>query len=94
MSVIEIKCPMCKGSIWIEQSTGTVVDHKSADQQKTDFDSFMKAQEGRKGKWDDKLTRAREDTVKRKAELEERFRQARENPDQVQGEYESPFKWD
>jgi hypothetical protein len=94
MGLIEIKCPMCKGAIWLEQSTGKVVDHKSADQQKVSFDGFMKEQQERKGKWDDKLHKAKDDTVKRRAEIEERFKQARDDPDSLQGEVESPFKWD
>lgn len=94
MAILEIACPMCKGSIWIDQSTGKVVDHKSADQKKVDFGEFMKSQEERGSKWDQKMEAAKDDEQKRRAEMEERFRKARENPDEIEGEYESPFKWD
>ncbi len=94
MAILEIKCPMCKGTMWLDQSTGKVVDHKSADQVKASFDSFMKAQQEKNSRWEDKLHRAKDETAKRKAELEERFRKAREDPDSIEGDYESPFKWD
>lgn len=94
MSILEIKCPMCKGSIWIEQSTGAVVDHKSGDQQKVSLDSFLKDQKGRAGKWDEKLNRAKDDTARRRTEIEERFRHAKEHPEELKGDVDSPFKWD
>jgi uncharacterized protein YbaR (Trm112 family) len=94
MALLEIKCPLCKGSLWVDQSTGRVVDHKSADQQKMSLDGFLKAQQEKAGKWDEKMARSKDEDAKRKSELEERFKKARENPDEIQGEYESPFKWD
>jgi Zn-finger nucleic acid-binding protein len=94
MAMLEIKCPMCKGTLWIDQSNGKVVDHSSAEHAKADFDSFMKAQQDKSSRWDDRLHKAKDETAKRKAEIDERFRKARENPDSVQGDYESPFKWD
>ncbi len=94
MPQLEIKCPMCKGTLWIDQSTGKVIDHKTAEQQKVSFDSFMKQQESRNSRWEDKISKAKSDTARRRAEIEEKFKKARENPDAVEGEYESPFKWD
>ena len=94
MAVIEIKCPMCKGSIWIEQSTGKVVDHKSADQQKVDFNSFLKSQDGRASALEEKARKAKEDMAKRKVEIEQQFKQAKEHPEDLKGDVESPFKWD
>jgi hypothetical protein len=94
MAVIEIKCPMCKGSIWLEQSTGKVVDHKGADQQKVDFNSFMKSQDGRASALEEKARKAKEDMAKRKVEIEQQFKQAKEHPEDLKGDVESPFKWD
>lgn len=94
MSILEIRCPLCKGTLWIDQSTGKVVDHKSADQKKTDFDSFMKHQSEKSGIWDKKIKQARDDVAKRKQEWEDRFKKAKENPDELPGDVESPFKWD
>jgi hypothetical protein len=94
MSLLEIKCPLCKGTLWIDQSTGKVVDHKSSDKQKADFDEFLKARKNYNPAWEDKFNKAREEKAKRKAEIEERFRKAKENPDELQGEVDSPFKWD
>jgi hypothetical protein len=78
----------------VDQSTGKVVDHQSADHQKTDFDGFMKKQKEKSSQWEDKIKKAAEDTAKRKAEIEEKFKVAKEKPEEIQGDYESPFKWD
>jgi uncharacterized protein YhaN len=94
MSLLEIKCPLCKASIWVDQSTGRVVDHKSADQQKVSLDSFLKEQQEKSGKWDQKMVKAKDDVARRKQELEERFKRAREHPEELPGDVESPFKWD
>jgi hypothetical protein len=94
MSLFEVKCPLCKGTLWIDQSTGRVVDHASADHQKSDFEDFMKKQKGKSSGWEDKFKKAKDDEARRKAEIEEKFRNAKENPDAIEGEYESPFKWD
>jgi hypothetical protein len=94
MSLFEIKCPMCKGTLFIDPSTGKVVDHKAVDHQKADFNQFMKSRE--KGvAWDDKLSRMKDDQARRKAELEEKFKKAKDegpvNPDEAM---KSPFDWD
>jgi hypothetical protein len=94
MSLLEVKCPLCKGTLWIEIATGKVVDHKSADHQKQDFDTFLKTRQKPDDFWDEKLKKAKDDTAKRKAEMEERFKQAKEHPEELQGDVESPFKWD
>jgi uncharacterized protein YbaR (Trm112 family) len=94
MSLFEVKCPLCKGTLWVDQSTGKVVDHKSADHQKTDFDDFMKKQKEKSSQWEGKIKKAAEENAKRKAEIEEKFKVAKEKPEEIQGDYESPFKWD
>jgi hypothetical protein len=94
MSLFEIKCPLCKGTLWVDQSSGKVVDHKSADHQKTDFNDFVKQQKEKSSQWEGKIKKAAEDTAKRKAEIEEKFKVAKEKPEEIQGDYESPFKWD
>jgi hypothetical protein len=45
LSLFEIKCPLCKGTIWIDPATGKVVDHQSADHQKGDFNEFLKSRQ-------------------------------------------------
>lgn len=93
LSLLEIKCPMCKGSLWIDPGNGKVIDHKPVDHKKADFGEFLK--NNQKGKdWEDKLQKAKDKEAKRKAELEEKFKQAREDPDKLDGEYQSPFQWD
>lgn len=94
MALLEVKCPMCKGSIWVDQSTGKVVDHKSSDQKKVELGDFLEAQKSRASKWDQKMQKAKDETAKRKTELDEQFRHAKEHPDDLKGEVDSPFKWD
>jgi hypothetical protein len=94
MSLFEIKCPLCRGTIWVDPSTGKVVDHKAVDKPKADFDGFLKAQKNHNPQWDDKFKKIQEEKAKRKAEIEEKFKQAKENPDELQGNVDSPFQWD
>jgi len=96
MSLFEIKCPLCKGTLWIDPASGKVVDHQSVDHKKGDFGEFMKNRQ--KGvAWDDRLKRAKEDEVKRKAEIEQKFMKAKEEKDAGPPDdsvMKSPLDWD
>ena len=95
MSLFEIKCPMCKGTLWIDPASGKVVDHKSADQQKANFEDFLKSR--KKGvAWDDKFQKAKDEEAKRKAEIEAKFKEAKESTDETGSPepFKSPFDWD
>jgi len=94
MSLFEIKCPLCKGTLWIDPSTGKVVDHKSVDKQKADFSEFLKAQKNYTPAWDEKFNKIKEEKAKRKAEIEEKFKKAKDLPAETDGDFDSPFKWD
>lgn len=95
MSLFEVKCPLCKGSLWIDPSTQKVVEHKAPDQQKTNFDDFLKDHKKSKP-WDDKMKKAKEEEARRKAEIEIKFKEVKdipvepESPDKMR----SPFDWD
>lgn len=94
MSLFEIKCPICKGTLWIDPSTGKVVDHKSVDQPKANFEEFLKSR-NKTTAWDDKLKKAKEDEAKRKAEIEMKFKKAKEEADTDNPEpMKSPLDWD
>ena len=94
MSLFEIKCPLCKGKLWIDPASGKVVDHKAADQQKSNFEDFLKARQ--KGTaWDEKMKKAKEDEAKRKAEIEMKFKTAKDTTNVGTDEpFQSPFDWD
>ena len=94
MSLFEIRCPMCKGTIWIDPSTGKVLDHKSTDHQKADLSAFLKTHKQRGSELDDQFKKSKEQQEKRKQELEQRFKQAKEHPEDLTGEVENPFLWD
>ena len=95
-SLFEIKCPLCKGTLWIDPASGKVVDHQSADHKKGDFDEFVKNRQ--KGvAWDDRLKRAKEEEAKRKAEIEEKFKKAKDDKEAGppgEGVMKSPLDWD
>lgn len=84
---------MCKGHMWIDLSSGKVVDHRSADHQKADFDQFMKERKESAGLWDDRLKKAKEEEARRKAEWEKRFKAAKEDPDSLEGDVPT-IQWD
>jgi hypothetical protein len=94
MSLFEIKCPMCKGTIWINPSTGKIVDHKSADHKKIDLNDFLKTQKERGSKLEQQFKKAKEEQEKRKQEMEEKFKRTKEHPEEFEGDYQSPFQWD
>lgn len=94
MSLFEIKCPMCKGTIWVDPASGKVVDHKTHDHKTADLGEFMQAEKSKTGQWDDKFKKIAEDKEKRKAEIEKQFKAAKENPDSLEGNAENPFLWD
>ena len=94
MSLFEIKCPVCKGTLWINLSTGEVVDHKSADHKKLDLNDFLNSQKTRGADLEDKFKKAKEEKEKRKIEMEAKFKRSKEHPEEFQGDYQSPFQWD
>lgn len=94
MGFFEIKCPMCKGMLWVDPSSGKVVDHKSSDHKKADLGDFLKTQKSRGSELENMFHKAKEDREKRKEQLEQEFRKAREHPEDLKEDYQSPFGWD
>jgi hypothetical protein len=92
--MFEIKCPMCKGTIWVNPSTGEIVDHKSADHHKADFGEFLKSHKDRGNVLEDKFKKAKDEKDKRKQELENRFKDAKKHADDFKGDVSSPFDWE
>ena len=73
MSLFEVKCPICKGTLWIDPASGKVVDHKTIDQQKTSFEDFLKNRN--KGTaWDEKFQKAKEEEKRGKQKLRQTSR--------------------
>lgn len=96
MSLFEVKCPLCKGTLWIDPATGKVKDHKSADHQKSDFSEFLKSRKQGTA-WDDKMKQAKEEEAKRKAEIEKLFKDAKEttnDENRDENPFHSPLDWD
>jgi gas vesicle protein len=94
MSMFEIKCPMCKGTLWVNPSTGEVVDHKSADHHKADLGEFLKTQKDRGSVLEDKFKKAKDEQQKRKQELDSRFKDAAKRAEDFKGDVSSPFDWE
>lgn len=95
MSQFEVKCPMCKGTLIIDPVNQKVVEHKSPEHQKASFDDFLKNQ--KKGvAWDEKMKKAKEDEARRKSEIENKFKEAKDivvDPEEKES-MRSPFDWD
>jgi phage FluMu protein Com len=95
VSQFEVKCPMCKGTLIIDPVTQKVVEHKTPEHQKASFDDFLKNQ--KKGvAWDEKMKKAKEDEAKRKSEIENKFKEAKDiviDPEEKES-MRSPFDWD
>ncbi|NLD93789.1 MAG: hypothetical protein GX639_14125 [Fibrobacter sp.] len=95
MSQFEVKCPMCKGTLIIDPVNQKIVEHKSHEHQKANFDDFLKNQ--KKGvAWDEKMKKAKEDEERRKAEIENKFKEAKDitiDPEEKES-MRSPFDWD
>jgi hypothetical protein len=94
MSLFEVKCPLCKGKLWIDPASGKVIDHKAVDQPKSNFEDFLKSRQ--KGTaWDDKMKKVKEEEERRKTEIEQKFKIAREINDATLDEtLKSLFDWD
>jgi len=93
MSLLEIRCPLCKGTLIVDTVSGKVEEHKSIDHQKADFSEFLKSR-GKDPHWEDKMKKAREDEARRKAEIEAKFKKARENPDELGPDVIPSINWD
>ena len=94
MNLLEVKCPGCKGMLWIDPSDGRIVDHKPADHKKIDLDDFIKSQKNRGSDLEGQFKKAKEEKEKRKKQIEKDFIKAKEHPEELEGEYQSPFQWD
>ncbi len=94
MALFELKCPMCKGKLWIDPSSGKIIDYKAADQKKLDLDAFLKSQKTKGTELENKFKKAKEEQAKRKEQMEKDFKRAKEHPEELEGEYQSPFQWD
>ena len=94
MSLFEIRCPMCKGTLWIDPSSGKVVDHKSADHQKADLGAFLKEHKQRGSALENQFKKAKAEKDKRKEEMDQKFRDAKKLAEDFEGDVSSPFGWD
>ena len=96
MSLFEAKCPMCGGTLWIDPASMKVIDHKPSEEPKADLDGFLKSYRQDRG-WDGKMKKAKEEEARRKAEIEQLFKQSKDekvNKDDLSAGLRSPFDWD
>ncbi|MBD3391148.1 MAG: hypothetical protein GF418_03740 [Chitinivibrionales bacterium] len=94
MALFEVRCPMCKGMLWIDPSSGKVVDHKAGGHQKADFNEFLKTHKDRGNVLEDKFRKAKIERDKMKEELDKKFKDARKVAEEFEGEVDNPFGWD
>lgn len=94
MSLIEVKCPSCKSVLKIDVEKKIIVEHTAHTEEKADLSSFLESEKSRKSDLENLFNKGCEESKKRKASLEEEFKKAKENPDSIEGDYQSPFQWD
>ena len=94
MSLLEIKCPHCKTNLWVDPTTGSVVDFKTTEHKKLDLNDFVKNQKNRSSDLEDIFKKAKQEQIKRKEQMEKDFKKVKENPDELKSNPQNPFDWD
>lgn len=94
MSILEVKCPSCNGILKIDTEKEIVLEHKKNVEEKKGLGDFLEAEKTRKSDLESLFNKSNEESKKRKAALEEDFKKAKENPDEIEGDYQNPFQWD
>lgn len=87
---LEIVCPCCQSTLYVEASTGLVLKTK---EKKTDYslEAALKRERERKDKADELFAQAFQDEKRRQDSLEEKFRKAMDSKDELE---EPTRPWD
>ncbi len=90
----EIQCPECGETFSVEITDEEIAEaKKNKPKKKKDLKEFL--EESKNRDWEEKLKRTKEKEQKRKQEIEQRFRTAKEKPEDLEGdEYHNPFEWE
>jgi len=94
MALIDVTCPCCGEVLSVDTAAKTAQKNGPAKSAKVDLEGFLKGQKNRVDDLEALFKKSSEESRKRQVELEQGFRKAAENPDSVEGEYQSPFQWD
>ncbi len=92
---IKVKCPLCKGVLWIDPSTGRVIDSKKHDDKKMELNDFVKSTKDSGARLEKEFEKSKREAEERKNSLEQEFRNLDKYKTKGDDERpENPFDWD
>lgn len=75
--IIEIECPECHGTLWVDLDSKTVVQHKRAQKKNfTSFDELLVKEKQKKEKVEERFNQAKELGEAKKKKAEEFFKKS------------------
>jgi hypothetical protein len=76
-NIIEIECPQCHSSLWIDAEKKTVIQHKKTKKKNVEsFDSLLKKEKEKKEKADERFILAKELEQEKKKKAEDIFKKS------------------
>ncbi len=79
-NIIEIECPECQSSLWIDVEKKTVIQHKKSKKKNShSFDSLLQKEKDKKEKADERFQLASELEKEKKKKAQELFEKSLEN---------------
>ncbi len=80
--LIEVECPCCHATLWIDCETRSIVQHKkSAKKVHSSFEELLNKEKEKKEKTDERFLQAKELEQAKKKKAEEFFRHSIKDPD-------------
>lgn len=74
--IVEIICPKCHSSLWIDVETKEVVQHKKSDRPKHTFDDLLKKEKEKKEHTEERFLSAKELEKTKKKRADELFKKS------------------
>ena len=71
--LIEVTCPKCNSTLWVDVESKSVVQHKKGEKIKSSFDDLLQKEKEKKEKADEKFISAQELEKAKKKKAEEFF---------------------
>ncbi len=74
--IIEVQCPKCKSSLWIDVGEKKVIQHKKSDNPRHSFDDLLKKEKEKKEHTEERFLSAKELEKAKKKKAEEIFKKS------------------
>jgi Zn-finger nucleic acid-binding protein len=72
-NIIEITCPKCKSSLWVDVDKKEVIQHKKGEKQLSSFEELLAKEKKKKESTEETFLSARELEIAKKKKAEELF---------------------